>query len=98
MKYNKEIIKEYTKYLDNEEFKVYVLDDEKYFNIHVISDRFKDEELNTLQLQEPKESVNKDYFSTQRLITYLMDFFMWDRFYNELQNEDYLIYTTLEKQ
>ena len=42
--------------------------------------------MNTLKLQEPKESVNIDYFTTQKLISYLMEHFIWDRFYPELEN------------
>lgn len=85
MKYNKKIIAQYEKYLDNENFKVLVLDDEGYFNVHVLSEKYKDYELNTLQLQEPKECIKnpKKYFNNAKLIEYLMNFFIWDRFYDE---------------
>jgi len=84
-KYNKKILFEYNKYLDNEYFKVIVLKEKEYFNIHIISEKYKDEELNTLQLQEPINIIKnpKKYFNNERLISYLMDFFIWDRFYNE---------------
>lgn len=83
--FNKPILYQYKKYLDNEQFKVIVLEDEEYYNIHILSEKYKSDELNTLQLQEPKESIKEPnkYFNNARLISYLMDFFIWDRFYNE---------------
>lgn len=91
-KYGKKVVSEYEKYLDNEQFKVIVTYDpeadstkETYYNIHVISERFKDDELNTLKLQEPKSAIEnpKEYFNNARMIGYLMEHFIWDRFYNE---------------
>lgn len=81
--YGMEIVANYEKVLDDEEFKVIVLDDEEYYNIHVISEKFIDAELNTMKLQIPKESVSADYFTKERLIGYLMEHFIWDRFYDE---------------
>jgi len=95
-KYDKKIIASYSKYLDGEGFEVIILDDGDYYNVHILSEKFKDYEMNTLHLQVTKESVTVDYFTNQRLITYLMDFFMWDRFYKEL-GDDFVIYTTLEQ-
>lgn len=91
-KYNKKVISHYQKFLDNENFEVFVLDDKDYFNIHVISEHFKDEEMNTLKLQESKEDIKRnikniksysDYFTKEKLISYLLEHFIWDRFYNE---------------
>ena len=84
-KYNKKVIAHYERFLDNENFEVFVLDDKDYFNIHVISERFKDEEMNTLKLQEPKESIKSysDYFTKEKLISYLLEHFIWNRFYDE---------------
>lgn len=91
-KYNKKVISYYSKVLDGENFEVYVLDDKKYFNIHVISDKYKGDELNTLKLQEPKEDLLKEvknldgwdkYFTKSKLIGYLLEHFIWDRFYSE---------------
>lgn len=88
IKYNKKVITSYSKFIDGERFSVYVLDDNEYYNIHVISESYKQDEMNTLKLQEPKESVNLEYFTNARLITYLMEHFIWDRFYNEFQEND----------
>ena len=93
--YDKPIIAEYHKYIDNENFSVYVLDDNDYFNIHIINERFANDEMNTLELQECKESVTVEYFTDARLITYLLDY-LGDRFYSDLQMNDLAIYTTLE--
>ena len=61
-KYDKLILAKYTKRIDNEDFEVVVLLDLYtakqrkqygsigYYNVHIISERFKDEELNTLDL------------------------------------------------
>jgi len=91
-KYNKTVISYYEKFLDGENFEVYALDNGKYIDIHVISERFKDDKLNTLKLQEPKQdlmntcknlSSYKDYFNKDRMIGFLLEHFIWDRFYNE---------------
>lgn len=87
-KFNKKVIAQFEKRLDGENFEVFVLDDGEYYNVHVISERFKSDELNTLKLQEPKEYVTLEYFSQAQLIAYLMEHFIWDRFYGELQEKD----------
>lgn len=100
--YGKNIVAEYEKYLDDENFRVVVTydpeicsDGQTYYNIHVISERYKNDELNTLKLQEAKSYVKdeKEYFNNARLISYLMDHFIWDRFYNE---GIFTGYTTIE--
>jgi hypothetical protein len=93
-KYGKKIIASYDKYLDNERFEVIVVDDNDYYNIHVISEKYRDDELNTMKLQEPKDCI-KDikYFDNAKLISYLMDHFIWDRFYD---NGIFCGYTTIK--
>jgi uncharacterized protein (DUF39 family) len=84
-KFKKEIIASYGKYLDGEQFEVLVLDDGEYYNIHVISEKYNQDELNTLKLQETKACIDdyKTYFNNSRLISYLMGHFIWDRFHDE---------------
>lgn len=96
-KYKKRVIAYFNRYLDNEYFKVYVLDAGDYYNVHIISEKFRDEELNTLQLQQPKDSIQneKEYFNEAYMITQLMDFFIWDRFYNELMEKGLTAYITI---
>ena len=83
-KYNKNVVAHYEKHIDNESFKVIVLDDNDYYNIHIISECYKDEELNTIKQQELKEDISKDYFTKARMISYLAEHLIWDRFYSEL--------------
>jgi hypothetical protein len=97
-KFNKLVIANYSKYLDGEQFEVIVVLDkyswdgkgysdepEGYYNVHVISERFKSDELNTLKLQEPVSCVPnpKEYFSLNYMIGTLMEHFIWDRFCDE---------------
>lgn len=97
-KYNKEIVTSYEKDIDGENFEVLVLDDGDYYNVHVISERYRDDdEMNTLISQEPKECVNKDYFTTQYLIGELMNYFIWDRVYGESMENDFSAYVTIEQ-
>jgi hypothetical protein len=97
--FDKEIIAEYSTTLDGEYFSVYVCHSKQkdYWDIHVISEKYKNDETNTLKLQEPKECVNKEYFTEARLICYLMDHFIWDRFYSELQENDISAFVDYEK-
>lgn len=76
--YGKKIIKE----LSHRNLSVYVLDGGDYYDIHVVDPKFKDEELNTLFLQEPKSDVQENYFTNKRLIRYLAEHFLWEYFYN----------------
>ena len=91
-KYNKKVIAYYERTIDNEDFEVIVVDenelhpdDEKYYNVHVISERFQTDELNTLKLQEPHSCIEdaKQYFDKKYMISTLMEHFIWDRFYDE---------------
>ena len=84
-KYNKKVIASYQKYLDGENFEIFILDGGKYYNVHVISEKYKKDEMNTLKLQEPKEYIKnaKEYFTNAKMIGYLMEHFIWDRFYDE---------------
>ena len=90
-KYNKEVVAKYEKYLDGEYFEVIVTnedtysDGEKYYNVHILSEKYCKDELNTLFLQEPHSCIEnpKEYFSKEYLVSRLMEHFIWDRFYDE---------------
>lgn len=83
-KFGKKIVASLEKYLDNEQFEVIVVEDDDNYNIHVMSEKYNDDELNTMKLQEPKDCIDSiAYFNNAMLISYLMDHFIWDRFYNE---------------
>lgn len=99
-KFNKKVVALFERYIDNEQFEVIVLLDGDYYNVHIISEKYKKDEMNTLQLQEPKENIDdiKKYFSDSYMIARLMDFFIWDRFYTELQNNNLQAYVTIEEE
>lgn len=82
-KFGHKVIAHYEKALDGEEFVAVVTDNGDYYNIHVISERYKADEMNTLKLQEPKDCVGIEYFTKAKLASYIMEHFIWDRFYDE---------------
>ena len=83
--YNKKILFKKEVFLDNEEFIAVVLKDGDYYNVHVVSDRYKKNELNTLKLQESAEHIkqSRNYFTDAYLVEKIMEHFIWDRFYSE---------------
>ena len=81
MKYNKRILKQYTENIFGEYYTLYVLDDGDYYNIHIVTDRYKDEELNTLQFQDPKQDVSFDKFDELYITKLILEFALWSRFY-----------------
>ena len=91
-KYGKEVIANYEKIIGGELFECYVINEDrlcgdgnKYYNVHIISDGFKDDEMNTLKLQEPHNCIDnpKEYFNKKYMIARIMEHFIWDRFYDE---------------
>ncbi len=91
-KFKKKVIAHYEKYIDGEQFEVFVVDEakqcsdgDKYYNVHIISEKYQSDELNTLTLQEPHSCIEnpKEYFDRRYMIGALMEHFIWDRFYDE---------------
>ena len=81
-KYNKEILAETSVMLDAETVEVYCLDGGDYYDIHTVSDNFKDEELNTLHLQEPKEAISLEAVTDKVYLTCMgLEFLLWQKFY-----------------
>ena len=81
-KYNKEIIAEHNMYYNNNFITVLVLDDKDYYNIHVLDEKFKDEELNTLKLQEPKECITLEQIKNPIYLECIgLEHALWDKFY-----------------
>ena len=81
-KYNKEILAETSVTLDAETVEVYCLDGGDYYDIHTVSDNFKDEESNTLHLQEPKEAVSLEAVTDKVYLTCMgLEFLLWQKFY-----------------
>ena len=81
MKYNKRILKQYTENVFGGYYTLYVLDDKNYYNIHIVTDKFRDEELNTLQLQEPKQYVSFNKFNELYITKLILEFALWSKFY-----------------
>lgn len=81
--YNKEIIAELELNLFRRDYKVIVLDNEKQntYDIHIITECYAENELNTLILQESKDAVSVEEFDKLRLTIIAMEFILWDEFY-----------------
>lgn len=97
-KFNKPIIAQYENYLDGEQFECIIVLDKKawdgngyksepegFYNVHVISERFASNEINTLKLQEPVSCIPdpQEHFDIKYMIGAIMEHFIWDRFYDE---------------
>lgn len=81
MKYNKRILKQHTEKIFGEYYTLYVLDDGDYYNIHIVTNKYKDEELNTLRLQEPKQNVSFNEFDELYIAKSILEFALWSKFY-----------------
>ena len=81
MKYNKRILKQHTENIFGEYYTLYVLDDKDYYNIYIVTDKYRDEELNTLQLQEPKQNVSFNEFNELYITKLILEFALWSKFY-----------------
>lgn len=84
-KFGHKVIAHYEKELDGEFFEVIVTlpKNSEYYNIHVLSERYQNDESNTLKLQEGIEYCTPEGFTNAMLAGYLMEHFIWDRFYSE---------------
>lgn len=81
--YNKEVINDLQVNLFNQDYKVIVLDnpEQDTYDVHIITDRYKKDELNTLVLQEPKGDVSVDKFDKLYLTMTATEFALWDKLY-----------------
>ena len=90
-KFGKTVIASYERTIDDETFIVYVTEDkeknkkEKYYDVHLLCDKFQNDESNTLKQQIPYSAVQDAtlYFDTAFLVGELMEHYIWDRFYDE---------------
>lgn len=82
MKYGKTVLARQVVNYNYKDIEVLVLDDKDHYNIHVIDDGFRDEELNTLKLQEPKECVTIEKVTDKIFLESLgLEHLLWDKFY-----------------
>lgn len=80
-KYNKKILKMEAIDIFNQEYTVYVLDDEDCYDIHIENDKYKDEETNTIWNTHSKEIVTLDELDKVYLYETVVAFALWDKFY-----------------
>ena len=80
-KYNKKVLKMEEINLFNQDYIIYVLDTEGYFDIHIVNNKYKDEEANTLWLQEPKECIALEDLDKIYLYEEVVKFALWNKFY-----------------
>jgi hypothetical protein len=81
MKYNKRILKQHTERIFGKYYTLYILDDKDYYNIHIVTDEYRDEEFNTLKLQEPKKDVSLNELDELYMTKLILEFALWSKFY-----------------
>ena len=93
-KYGKNVLAEHSTYYNNRTVDVLVLEDKDYYNIHVIDDKFQDDELNTLKLQEPKNNDVLEKIKTPMYMECMaLEHLLWDKFYGyNKQIHDFTVY------
>ena len=80
-KYNKKVLKSEDINIFNQYYTIYILDGGDYFDIHIVNDEYKDEEDNTLAMQEPKECVTLEDLDKVFLYEEVVKFALWNKFY-----------------
>ena len=80
-KYNKKVLKMEEINLFNQDYIIYVLDAEGYFDIHIVNNEYKDEEANTLWVEEPKECITLEDLDEVYLYEEVVRFALWNKFY-----------------
>ena len=83
--YGKKVLAKHTTYYDNNYIDVVICEGENdYYDIHVIHPSYKDDENNTLELQEPKDCVILDEISNPvQMECYAIEKGMWHKFYGK---------------
>ena len=79
--YNKAILKKLTLQIFNDYYTLFILDDKEYYNIHILSNLFQDNELNTLQYQMEKSTCKLEEFDELMLTKDIIEFALWNKFY-----------------
>lgn len=87
-KYGKKILKQFTLNVFGSYFTFILLEEGNYYNIHILSEFYRDEELNTLRYQEEKSCVSLDDFDELRMTKDIIEFAMWHEFYG-FKNKSY---------
>ena len=81
--YDKEVIAELETNLFYRDYKIIILDnpEQNTYDVHILTEHFKKDELNTLVLQEPKSDVSVDKFDKLYLTMRATEFALWDNLY-----------------
>jgi hypothetical protein len=87
-KYGKKILKQLTLNVFGSYFTFILLEEGNYYNVHILSEFYRDEELNTLRYQEEKSCVSLDDFDELRMTKDIIEFAMWNKFYG-FKNKSY---------
>ena len=87
-KYGKKILKQLTLNVFGSYFTFILLEEGDYYNIHILSEFYRDEELNTLRYQEEKSYVSLDDFDELKMTKDIIEFAMWNKFYG-FKNKSY---------
>ena len=73
-KYGKKILAERSIEVNGDKYTCFILDDGDYYNVHIVDDYCQDDEMNTLMLQEPKESVTLEQVTSKAfMLSQLME-------------------------
>ena len=75
--YNKRVLKKYTLEIKDVRMMAIVLDDKDYYNIHIMHPSYKTDEMNTLELQEPKADVLFSEIMDKMLMELIIQKFLW---------------------
>lgn len=80
MLYGKEILNSVIVNLNGNYAEVYALKGDKYVSYHVLNDKYKDDELNTLRMED---EIDKADTSDEFLTCQGIEFLLWDQFYGK---------------
>ena len=83
-KYGKDVLAWISYDINGDTYECYVLDDGDYYNIHVISPDYRDDETNTLILQEPKDVGNLETLKSEPyMLSRIFEFALWHECYGK---------------
>lgn len=83
-KYGKKILSERSMEVNGDGYTCFVLDGGDYYDIHIVDDHYADDELNTLKLQEPKDSVSLEKVTSKAfMLSEIMEHVLWHLCYGD---------------
>ena len=84
--FGEKVITSHEEYIDNEQVQIFITIDanKEYYNVYTFNEKYKIDKLNSLCLQEPVEVITvdlQDHFTIGYMISKIMEYIIWDRFY-----------------